>query len=1312
MRTNKWLALPMIVLMVGSVATKSYSTSVHPEILMVKKDGYIEFEMKSKPVPAQNSEYPASVYDVYDAEVSEYSSVKPTVTVGGNGDSYIQGDILHNSNISIHGSGSPGGSGSGGSSSDKDDEDDEDKDKSEEDEELEEEEEIEGCDCTEEDDCGCKGEDEEECSCGSGGGGGSSNYESNVDIESSISIEGSIPVPIPRIAITEIYSINDTLTDVSYKPSFSDLPNLKTIVEKYAMFNYAGTEYFNTKATPVNDKLVTATRALEILGYDSLLLDEQYVNVGGVYKYKATRATENVTLGLSLMDIYKALDINMYYYTFVHEARHIDQMSTATQNQIAKFYQERNIDTTRGYTGVFTSRTILENYIEKAVNDNLVAGEGNDWTRTITAGEFITILKDFMTLYGEPELTSTEQNMLLQLIGAEIPSYLTDREMDAFIYLRSRGILSSDTIDYTKALKLNDMLDILMRVKDESSRETFKNVQPVLQLDDELISMGYFPKTLNLAQENNAVVTDYEYDYSQAKYLDYYVIVDNNTVFTDTKGNQVSELYVPSDRTYISPPVLGSSFQGISDNLYHFIIPVEHGKSSGKVVVNTKTDDDLPGYLELEYGGGMYLNSEPKDNYTYLSRESFRTSEYKGKVDIDRISGKETKLSRGVKSIIGLFAIPLYAADIDSVNIGTGAKLELKVKNLSTIANLDELKAYYRDLHVVEADDYIIIKTDESLDRVLSRIKVRKVTSNNNFTYHKVISGIKSESVLISYDELKDKGLILGDTIPLPSNEGKTLTLETIYGTVTLDKNTNTIVVGNTVYNLANGSLLYNYTKKDDGTNELFIDFRAAYGWSADTIKFEQTGEGDLQTISIFDKSSYDSNLSKMELRPVWASGNGYKVLVREEDNKKYLLLSSSYPLGNYFVWRGTDNSLLQDDRMYVSYLKQGYDSLGIELPTNETNMIDDIGYSIDNTDWFISGSKLSYKEESKVGKVVLGEDYGYLYVLPTTEEFTLDKYFKGEYLLPYSYDATTDIILDHNINYFQGYDFGVSPTEEYSTYSATNLGSKGRIDYKGKVITDTDDEQDIGEASEDIVERVIPAPSGLVSYLPFNKTSFLELSSIALKSDSKFYYGTMPISVTKHTDTSSRELLYKAGIGRGNQVYFYIKPDCKFYNNGKANGMNIFSMTGIGGVEVGSVAQDEEKGLLITDGDNADNLYKEFDWFSISTWLMVINSLLEFILEFTIVVVPYIGFTGLTVLLGISFMTGNKPIEWLFEKTFDPVKILTFGRKEFQELDFKETFFAVVMGYIAFAMLLRGNALKIILFGIELVVEVFSRIT
>lgn len=69
----------------------------------------------------------------------------------------------------------------------------------------------------------------------------------------------------------------------------------------------------------------------------------------------------------------------------------------------------------------------------------------------------------------------------------------------------------------------------------------------------------------------------------------------------------------------------------------------------------------------------------------------------------------------------------------------------------------------------------------------------------------------------------------------------------------------------------------------------------------------------------------------------------------------------------------------------------------------------------------------------------------------------------------------------------------------------------------------------------------------------------------------------------------------------------------------------------------------------------------------------------------------------ALTIIVGLSLMSDNKIIQKIVAKTIDPVKILTFGRRSFDQLTKKNSIVILMLGYAVFILIADGNILRVI---------------
>ena len=144
-----------------------------------------------------------------------------------------------------------------------------------------------------------------------------------------------------------------------------------------------------------------------------------------------------------------------------------------------------------------------------------------------------------------------------------------------------------------------------------------------MDVGDELVSKGYFPRQVNIAVGEQALDFIEEYNYSSATYYDYYIKIDNKTEFITTDGSTVSEIFIPNIPTEPnSGSLIGTSYQGIKsldgEKYYHLKVPImesdsdymKKSKEKGKencIQINSRNELENPEYIRVEQGAGVYV---------------------------------------------------------------------------------------------------------------------------------------------------------------------------------------------------------------------------------------------------------------------------------------------------------------------------------------------------------------------------------------------------------------------------------------------------------------------------------------------------------------------------------------------------------------------------------------------------------------------------------------------------------------------------------------------------------------------------------
>ena len=315
--------------------------------------------------------------------------------------------------------------------------------------------------------------------------------------------------------------------------------------------------------------------------------------------------------------------------------------------------------------------------------------------------------------------------------------------------------------------------------------------------------------------------------------------------------------------------------------------------------------------------------------------------------------------------------------------------------------------------------------------------------------------------LLVRYSDLREKDLVYtaDDKEPVESEDGL-ITLYTKYGRVILNKETNTIVAGNNIYKLSDANtVLYSYEKnKQTGKSELYVDFRAAYGWTANIMDIVVSGSGQTNSVNVITRDTTkqianvkEANVTKAPYFSGVSDNQKAGVIPGElVDGTKApkLVPSFNYSLANYMIYYGVDRNGLEEDYCIV-YYPAGV-SINEEDAANGEQVLKRLfGYVTLASDWSCRAVPLNREVTTQVGKFTYSEQFGYLYNIPSNKEFTLDKYLSGEYLLPFSASASGANLTDYNVNAFAGLKYGQRPYRDQKTkkyYYIDVNGKKGRV--------------------------------------------------------------------------------------------------------------------------------------------------------------------------------------------------------------------------------------------------------------------------
>lgn len=244
----------------------------------------------------------------------------------------------------------------------------------------------------------------------------------------------------------------------------------------------------------------------------------------------------------------------------------------------------------------------------------------------ISLAEFCVLLQRAMNIYGEEILTDKEQRILLAAYGSKLPYHLPTEQLNAIQYLMAKGIVE-DTMYWDGPLKVDDMIIILSRVADTSSRLTFKNID--VEYNEELLDLGFYPAAIKTEFLDTPLIEatlvnfhGKEHSYANEKYFDYFLkLGDCNTFKWDWQWTS-PELVVgsPNKRTQAVKD-LGTVTLNDGNRYRHIQVKIDvacsdEWRNDGDFIkINTANGNDTPEYVLVPFYGGVF-----KD-FTYESTE-------------------------------------------------------------------------------------------------------------------------------------------------------------------------------------------------------------------------------------------------------------------------------------------------------------------------------------------------------------------------------------------------------------------------------------------------------------------------------------------------------------------------------------------------------------------------------------------------------------------------------------------------------------------------------------------------------------------
>ena len=368
-------------------------------------------------------------------------------------------------------------------------------------------------------------------------------------------------------------------------------------------------------------------------------------------------------------------------------------------------------------------------------------------------------------------------------------------------------------------------------------------------------------------------------------------------------------------------------------------------------------------------------------------------------------------------------------------------------------------------------------------------------------------------------------------------------------------------------------------------------------------------------------------------------------------------------------------------------------------------------------------------------GAIYWLEGIGYVYNMPTTDEFTLSKYLSGQYPLPIAAvknptTASAIKVVNYNMNYWGeavthsstgdfNYDYGVVPygytltsagfvhyrdesgnnpwnglsmsgvntcasTEHLALSSCTNAGETSVLPY-------------LPESSTHLGDKMQLAPSGIYFYFGGNTRENAPVNTLTqtLTNVNIFLYGSN--RVTFNSEDTSGSGSTKFDMVSTKYAPIQIPNSMPFYRVYHKKGLDVLIHNGdivMGGT---NAVQD-----VIIDDYVVPTPENPLEDKVGGTLLTAIDEGTSLAILFAFKVIPIIGIILMTILVSLAFLADARIFRALCEKFIDPVRILTFGARDINTWSWKKVLVPCLLMYIVFALVLNGNIIRVIQYLVE----------
>lgn len=240
--------------------------------------------------------------------------------------------------------------------------------------------------------------------------------------------------------------------------------------------------------------------------------------------------------------------------------------------------------------------------------------------------DMYVLAAQIMHMNGEPVLNDIERNTLLSAYGGILPQSIGNDNnpaaRDSLMYLIARGVLPpiKDFSQVWLPPTLEECMVLLSRIADPSARLDFKNVTVPAQIA--AAEAGLHQVQIN-TDSVESVPGSYEIiEERESSSYDYLVeVVKGWTEVVFVPGGSGNEIFLTTSNEPNTQKIIANKvgeFRGKvqigGKEYYHFRVGKEVVSGAGnpigeKIYLNTSNTGDLPEYVELDSGGGVYSPS-------------------------------------------------------------------------------------------------------------------------------------------------------------------------------------------------------------------------------------------------------------------------------------------------------------------------------------------------------------------------------------------------------------------------------------------------------------------------------------------------------------------------------------------------------------------------------------------------------------------------------------------------------------------------------------------------------------------------------